>query len=1132
MIRGFFIFFLNFFFAPYFLGAQNAAFSSGKWAKIALSKQGIYQITGAQLKALGFNLPINASQLQLFNYNLNQLSEKVSATISTNMTENAIQVFDGGDNQIDEKDYILFYAEGVNQWKYNLQSNLPTHFKNTTNDSVFYFLTIGMNGKRINSKEKIITSGKIVDQYDERWLIENDSISLLNSGKLLLGPPMGQGLGKQNKLSYPINLNGLVLTNPMNIVGRYVATTYQNAASFLFSINDNAIKSSSVAPVSGYLYDETANIAIDSFSYSINTNNTNTATVNISFQANDAAATGWIDFIELSAKRKLGFWSSNTASFRTLLSAVKGSVLQYQIQNADANTIVWDVTNVSTPYIIPTDNSNGLMSFNYVSDTLNEFFALKQQAYETPTLIGPMNNQNIAGMNVPDYLIISASNYINASKKLQSFHIAAHGLKTEVVNVNDIFNEFSGGQASPIGIRNFLKYIMNKALINKQVPPRYLLLMGMANFNPKNYNGNIQVPVYESAGSTGLLTSYPTDDFYSILNDKDDINIYANIKNLSLAVGRLPIRSVAEADSVVDKIINYQKNTNGGSWKNKITWVADDGDYNLHLQDAEEISTHLQEKAPAYNQKKIYLDFYPVTKNIAGNTYPAVNSDIIQTVNEGTLVLNYTGHGNYSRLTEEAVISQTEVQQWKNASSLPLMITASCDFAPYDQPQLNPFGFDALMKNSNGVIAIVAASRLVFAYSNKQINDHFIQALLVPDSAGHFFTIGEALQKAKIQAWNLGEDHVNAFKFTLLGDPAMHLAAPNVNLNVLSINKKVFTQKDTLQAGNKYNIAGSVQVNGKIKNDFDGWVDFVLLDAVNYKKTLANAGTSIAVSVPTQEKVLFKGKATVNKGLFSIDFLLPKEVTLLKSLKMQLSAYSNTADAITVYDKLIAIDALGNLVNDMQGPKVKMYLNDSNFKDSGWASLPSKLIVELEDSSGIQTSGNALGHDIVLVIDDDTKNTYFLNNYFIANIDSYQKGLLQYSLPNLSEGFHKLEFKVWDLLGNSTTQVLHFEIPKDGAFNVKNLYNYPNPFNSHTQFSFEISKFGSPIEIFLNIYNNNGDLILTKPLSASFQANRVLADWDGNYPGTQFLPPGLYYYCLIIKEGDRTQKLNNKLIKF
>ena len=1135
MIRGIFIFLLIFIFYPYFLGAQNAAFNTGKWAKIAVSKQGVYQITGVQLKTLGFSLPISSTQLQLFNYNLAQLSEKVPATISTALTENAIQVVDGGDNQIDEKDYVLFYAEGAVGWKQDASKFAPTHFKNTSNDSVFYFLTIGSNGKRMSTMDKINTPAQIVDQYDERWLIEVDSISILNSGKLLLGPAMGQGLGKQAKLSYPININGLVIASPLNVISRYAATTYQNPANFNFSINDNDTKTTAVAPVSGQLYDESAKIAIDSFTYSLNTNTnlTSPASVNISFQADNAAASGWIDYIELSAKRKLGFWGTNSFGFRNASSAVKGNILQYQIQNGDLSTEIWEVTNPASPRKISTDiGSNSLISFVQQGDTLQEFFAVKQQGYEIPSLLGSMPNQNLAGINVPDYLIISAPNYLTAAKKLQNYHATANGLKTELVNVNEIFNEFSGGQPTAIGIRNFVKYLLNKAATNKVAAPRYLLLFGIGNYNSKNYNSATQIPVYESAGSTGVLTSYPSDDFYSIQNDNDDINNFMEIKKLSIATGRLPVRNNAEADTVVEKIINYQRNVNGGAWKNKITWVADDGDGNLHLEDAEEIAAHLAQKNPSWNQKKIYLDLYGATKNIAGNTYPLVNSEITQSVNEGSLILNYTGHGNFARLAEEAVMSQTDVQDWNNANKLPLMITASCDFAPYDQPQLSPFGFDALMKNSKGVIGLVAASRLVFAYSNKQINDHFIQQLLVPDSLGRFLTIGEALQKAKMQAWSADEDRMNAFKFSLLGDPAMRLSLPKYEIGITSLNQKPFIGKDTILAGSKYTLKGAVNNKGVLQNNFNGLVDFILYDAITNKKTLANASSSKVTSVAVQENVLFKGKATVTKGNFIVDFLLPKEVSLQKNLKIQMTAYNELADAMGVYDSLIAMDAVGVLMNDNKGPDVKIFLNDSNFVAGGWADARSNLILYLTDSAGIQTSGNALGHDMVLVIDNDVKNTIILNNYFLSDLDTYQKGNLIYALPLLAEGTHSIMIKVWDLLGNSTTKTLNFVVPATEILSFKNLYNYPNPFSSHTQFSFEHNKVGVSLEINLSLYDSRGNLLFTKPLNGIYKANRVVANWDGAGIGSAQIQAGVYYYRLSINDGTLTRFLTSKLVKF
>ena len=1135
MRRGVFIVFLAFMFSPYFLGAQNAAFNTGKWGKIAISKQGIYQITGAQLKALGFSLPIASAQLQLFNYDLTQLSEKVPATVSTALTENALQVYDGGDNQIDEKDYVLFYAQGAIGWKQDASKFSATHFKNTSNDSVFYFINIGSNGKRMSTIDKLNSTAQIVDQYDERWLIEIDSISILNSGKLLLGPAMGQGLGKQAKLSYPININGLLLSSPMKLISRYVATTYQNSAYFNFSINDNVVKTTAVAPISGLLYDESANISLDSFTYSLNTNTnlSSPASVNISFQADNAAASGWIDYIELSAKRKLGFWGTNSFGFRNINSSVKGNVLQYQIQNGDASTEVWDVTNPSIPRKISTDfSATSIISFLHQADTLHEFFAVKQQGYEIPSLLGPMTNQNLAGMNVPDYIIVSAPNYFNAAKKLQNYHTTVNGLKTALVNVNEIFNEFSGGQASPIAIRNFVKYLLNKAATNKVTAPRYLLLFGIANYNARNYNSASQIPVFESAASTGILTSYPTDDFFSIQADNDDINNFTAIKKLALATGRLPVRNTAEADTVVEKIINYQKSVNGGAWKNKITWVADDGDYNLHLEDAEAISSQLQQKNPKWNQKKIYLDLYAATKNIAGNTYPLVNSEIVQTVNEGALILNYTGHGNFARLAEEAVISQTDVSQWNNANKLPLMITASCDFAPYDQPQLSPFGFDALMKNSKGVIGLVAASRLVFAYSNKQINDHFIQQLLVPDSLGNFLTLGEALQRAKMQAWSAEEDRMNAFKFSLLGDPAMRLSVPKYEIGIVSLNQKPFTGKDTLLAGNKYSLKGAVNNMGILQNNFNGLLDFVLYDASTTKKTLANSNTSKVTTVAVQENILFKGKVTVTKGNFTVDFLLPKEVSLQKNLKMQLTAYNELSDAMGVYDNIIALDAGEVLWNDHQGPDVKIFLNDSNFINGGWAAVRSNLILQLSDSAGIQTSGNALGHDMILIIDNDYKNTIVLNNYFLSDLDTYQKGNLIYALPILTEGAHSVMIKVWDLLGNSTTKTLNFIVPATEIASFKNLYNYPNPFQSFTQFSFEHNRVGSNLEINLSLYDGRGNLLFTKPLNGIYIANRVVANWDGAGIGSALLQAGVYYYRLSINDGTGTKFLSNKLVKF
>ena len=202
----FFVLFLGFF--TVCMG-QNSPLATGKWAKISTSKQGIYKLSGAQLAKLGFTLPIVSSQLQLFGYNLSSLTEKVNASTNPGLSENAIKIIDGGDGQMDATDYILFYNQGPTYWKFDSSLNRVAHQNFATGDSVYYFITLGQNGKRIASQNLQVNASKSRTEFSQHVLFEKDSVSLLNSGKILFGIPMGQGVGKQSQLSYNINAQGI-----------------------------------------------------------------------------------------------------------------------------------------------------------------------------------------------------------------------------------------------------------------------------------------------------------------------------------------------------------------------------------------------------------------------------------------------------------------------------------------------------------------------------------------------------------------------------------------------------------------------------------------------------------------------------------------------------------------------------------------------------------------------------------------------------------------------------------------------------------------------------------------------------------------------------------------------------------
>ena len=1126
------------------ISAQSVPFSPGKWVKIAVSKQGFYQVTGTQLKSWGLTVPFASSQLQLFNLNTANLVEKISANMGVGLNENAIEVQDGGDGQFDNQDYFLFYSQGNIQWKWDGTLQLFEHRKNLHGDSVYYFISLGKDGKRIQKLNSNYVANATTDIFDERWVMEKDTINILNSGQIWWGPAMGLGLGKQAKITTPLNMEGLV--NPSDLIFKlnYAAASTANAANFELTLNDQKLRTTIVPPISGYIYDDALNMVLDTFRIPLTNNLMSTilvtANIGVGYLSANTNSTGWINYITLQAKRKIGFYGgSKSVAFRNTSLVGAGKIIQYQIKDADASTKIWEVTQPENPVEMVNNFQNGVASFIQRADTLREFFGVNKLGYETPSLVEVLNIDYPSLLNTPaaDYIIITASNYLKAADSLAKFHAVNNGLATFVTTTARVFNEFSGGQPSPIGIRNYVKYIYDKAKKNNTITPKYLLLLGIGNFDYKKIDNQIQVPSYESVSSNSVLSSYTTDDFFAILKDGEDINSPQGIQSLALSVGRLPVKNAVDAEATVKKLMQYQSQKNLGPWRNQITWIADDGDYNLHLQHAEEISTGLKLNQPKWNQKKIYLDLFPAINSSAGNTYPLANNMIKQMVNNGTLILNYTGHGNYTRLAEEAVITQNEILQWDNAGKLPLMITASCDFAPFDQPQISPIGFDAFVKNEKGIIGLVAASRLVFAFNNKEINDEFVQQLLVPDPLDNYKSIGAALQNAKSNYWKKGSDYTNAFKFNLMGDPAMQLAKPKYMVDLARINQKIFKGKDTLKAGGKYQVAGTIKANGNVLNNFDGLMEFILYDVPKKQKTLANVSSSIPVNVSTQENILFKGNAIVSKGLFNVDFILPKEVAINQgALRMQLYASNNlgNTDAIGIYDSLFVNAFSENISTDTTGPVFeKVFINDTlnQYKQKTWINANSNLYINLKDSSGIQTSGNSLGHDISLVIDGEAQSPILLNNYYTADVNTYQSGKIKYALPTLSAGAHQLIVKAWDLIGNSNKDTINVIVPNSQTLAVKNLTNYPNPVQSSTRFSFEISQLkdaNKSMAYTIEIYNNLGIKQLAKTFEGPF-LNRVVLS---NVMDLRTLPAGAYIYRLIVKDDQQEIQLSNKFIKY
>ena len=1115
------------------LNGQVGMLSKGNWVKISVPTEGVYQLSGAQLKGLGLGTKINANQVQLFGMDLAKLTEKVPMGLPDSLTELAIEMQDGGDGIFDEQDRLLFYAQGKNKWMFNNATEGVIRNKIVSNDSLYFFVTVGQVGKRLRSYPNLNTASKFVKTYPAKWLIEKDSINILNSGKVFLGDPMGTGVGKKSTLVFPINMDGVEASSPVLLQTQLAATSYQANANFSIKLNDKLYQTIALNPVSGFLFDDAYKIRFDSSSFWID-NPKAASNVQVDFNAS-STATGWIDYLALQGQRKIGFWGNSSFGFDYVSTNSNDQIVEFEIQNASNQTRVWDVTQCLEPKEMSTQLvQNTLLTFKTKDSTQKYFYAFESNKIAAAEITTFVNNDPHFSVHPVDYIIISAPDYLPAAMRLKTFHEKQNGLKVSLIKSTQLFNEMSSGQASPIAIRNYIKYILEQSKIKNQPKPIYLLLFGMGNFNPSKIQLNKELPVYTSDLSNAILTSYSTDDFYAIQQAGDQINNPQSIDSMDIAIGRIPARTIAEASMMVDKLIQYQSNKKMGIWQNQLTWVADDADYNLHLQDAEEIVNNLKSKTANWNHKKLYLDLFKSTQTPTGAVYPEVNKGIQESVQAGTLVLNYTGHGNYLRLSEEAVISKSEMQLWNNAGKLPVMVTASCDFAPYDQPSLSPIGFDALMQNEKGIVALVAANRLVFAYSNKQINDAFMQALLVPNSAGAYPGIGVALQIAKKYNFSKNGDRLNAFKFGLMGDPAMRIAQPKFDIECSLLNDAPLSDSIYFKIGEKYKLNGYVKNQGQVLSSFNGFIDLVLWDAPSSRKTLANQSTSQSVVIETQEQALFRGKATVKDGRFEIRFLMPTAMPSSKmaSLKLQLYAYNDSVDASKQLQSIFIQSASKINLSDTIGPEINAKVNSIYFKSGDWVSSPSTLLVTLKDSSGIQSSGNELGHDLKLIIDDTIPVSYILNPFFAYNLNDYQSGIIQYPLPVMTEGKHRLIIKAADLLGNISRDTILVDVPGIKNSKIRNLSIMPNPVINQSKFSFEIKNSLDPLLYQIEVLDVNGMIHYSTKALIQPMSNRIIIDWDGRNNQGGILPTGMYYYRVQIQQNDLSEQLINTLLKF
>ena len=754
---------------------------------------------------------------------------------------------------------------------------------------------------------------------------------------------------------------------------------------------------------------------------------------------------------------------------------------------------------------------------------------LGSTSFPVPEIVGLVSNQNHHADPQADMVIIipTSQKLLSQAQRLKHLHEEQDHLRVSIVPADELFNEFSSGTPDANAYRRYLKMLYDRADSEADMP-RYLLLLGdgawdnrMVSAAWRSASPDDFLICYESDNSFSEVDCYVSDDYFCMLDDNEGGNMLYSDK-ANVAVGRLPAQTDAEATILVDKIVSYRNNEHAGDWQNTLCFMADDGNYNRHMADADTAVVRLvNRKYPAFNIKKIYWDAYNRATSSTGFSYPDVTQLIKQQMQSGALIMNYTGHGATYCLSHEQVVHRTDFAT-PTSLRLPLWVTASCDIMPYDGVEEN-IGETAMLNKQGGAIAFYGTTRTVYSNSNCYMNKAFMDNVL-GSTNGRRISIGEAARLAKNELIANGLDRTaNKLQYTLLGDPALVLPAPTQNIVVDSINgQSVASGNVQLAAGQTVRVAGHVEGLA----DFNGVVTATVKDA---EQTVVckmnNVETSDAFTFQDRLNTLYNGSDSVRQGRFSFVFAMPKDMNISDDNGLICLYAVNTEKTVEAHGESSAFTMSGDTLtaNDGIGPNIYCYLNSPSFTNGGSVNTTPYFYAELGDKDGINASGSGIGHDLELIVDGEMARTYNLNSYFEYDFGDYRSGHVGYSLPALDYGQHRLLFRAWDILNNSSTAELTFNVEKSLEPSFFSVSCTRNPAVTATTFIINHDRLGSEMNVQIDIYDTAGRQLWRHTETAVPTANTYTVDWDLTVDGGRRLQTGVYLYRISISSGGSGQ---------
>ncbi|KFF75543.1 hypothetical protein HX13_05265 [Chryseobacterium sp. P1-3] len=1133
------------------IGTTNNPLSSGNFYKIKVDKSGIFKITSQFLRDNGINpASVNPKNFRIYGNGGIMLPEFNQDPRYDALQENAIQVVGEDDGVWNDQDYALFYAQGPDG--YNLystsngngfkrtdtRSDRSQNVKNIYEDFSYYYINFDKGaGKRVQNMD-VNLPAQLITRYDSYQVINNDQKNLMKVGRTWVeDAPFSTEKTITLTTNSPIQATD-VIRYGTRVIG---STAQQNTIEI--KINDKNPSVYTVpadTPTYGYVF-----FPIKYFGTISNlTGNQITFTYNPNISVNPNGVF-YLDYVEVQYKENLTF-NGSQMNFRDY-SIVSGSNNNYGFSISNASNIeqVWDVTDITNASRKVNKAGAGTFSFGYIASDQyfnNEFVAFRSDAAFTPQFVGRVNNQNLSALQNVDYLILTVPEMMGQAQRLASYHQTKNNYKVEIVDVNKIYEEFGSGSKDLTAIRDFVT-----KLNTTQGKLKYVFILGDASFDYKNRvpNNTNVVPSYQSEYSSDVISSFVTDD-YIVMTQPQTASVIEN--NLpDIPVGRIPAANVSEAGDMISKTLAYYNSHSGqsspfGEWRMKLDFVVDDDrDGGSPFHDV--MNNTLvnifeqpgQQDLKEYNVRKLYMDAFPAQSTAAGPRFPQVTQGITNAIGN-SLYLFYFGHGGINGWAQERVLTSTEIQNSNNFSNIysrfPFVSTITCEFTLWDDPATYSAGEQFIKLKQGGAAAMITSSRAIGVDYGRDFTDIYTKNIfkLTNDD---FDTLGYAHLIAKKQKGA----NSNHLKVNLLGDPAMKLSRPQRLLVIDNIETPV---PGLIRGLDFVKIKGHINnPNGTLNNTFNGRVSINIFDKRLNKKTLNNNGALSPVLNYTEEgSPIVKAAGTAVNGVFTAEFYVPKDINYAVGEGRILTYADNKVTDVFNNQAVQVGDINPNGVNDNQPPKVKLYMNNTNFADGGITNQNPMLLACLTDDTGINSTGSGVGHDITVYLDGQIINTVVLNDFYAAGegngclnpgLADYQKGNVTYPFKNLAIGQHQLTFKVWDINNNSTTATLNFEVKdeSDQHLTINRPLNWPNPFTNKTYIQFE-HNCDDILNVNVQIYTITGRLVRTlsqavvaEPFLQGFRTPRQAIEWDGRDDFGSTVAKGTYIFKIFAKSQNQ-----------